>query len=448
MGEVIYMNIDIKKELKEAYEKKQIEAAEVKNQDLYGYVYNSSKVNLKQQLDKPGGEKIESNDEKENNKYMSYAFYNRALELIHGNNISCALRELEKCIKFYDKDSDILNVIGICCYLNCDFDEAYAYFEKSQKVSEKANRASIYLAEMNNLNFKAMVIDYEAALKRLKNWETEKALGELKNIIDQNPELSEPYIIAGLCAYEGKNYKLALKLFKTAFETDNGNKQVETYIEMTMDRLYKHNGIIKTLKKVKPMNYIFTILAILLCAVLFEIMTYVNSSQTVKDYKHYYNLKMDKRNSQNESLENTNKKLKADIGKLSLSNKILKIGDGQKTFQDGFMQFKNGNYKAAAATFDKILKYGKENDVKQETLYFYANCYEKLGDKDKALDEYLEYINNYKKTDYYDEALYNAGILLYRQGKLDGAKKILKALVREEPDSIYINSIVKNILKE
>ena len=55
---------------------------------------------------------------------LSYKYYNEALKNIKSNNISNARDNLYKAIKLYNEDIDILNLLGSCEYLLCNFDKS------------------------------------------------------------------------------------------------------------------------------------------------------------------------------------------------------------------------------------------------------------------------------------------------------------------------------------
>ncbi len=109
--------------------------------------------------------------------------------------------------------------------------------------------------------------------------------------------------------------------------------------------------------------------------------------------------------------------------------------------------FQKGNYSRSLPLFEKLYTEGERNYLNRETLFFLARNYERLNDYEKARDYYYRYINTYQESNYYDEALYNLGLLLYENNKLEESRTIMKKIMEEVPDSLYNNSRVRDILE-
>ncbi|RCW47714.1 MULTISPECIES: tol-pal system YbgF family protein [unclassified Halanaerobium] len=119
----------------------------------------------------------------------------------------------------------------------------------------------------------------------------------------------------------------------------------------------------------------------------------------------------------------------------------------QQLFNLAVDVFEKGNYSRSLPLFEKLYTEGKRNYLIREALFFLARNYERLGAYKKAKNYYYSYINTYQKSNYYDEALYNLGLLLYENNQVEESRQIMKKIVEEVPDSLYNNSRVKAILE-
>jgi len=97
----------------------------------------------------------------------SYIIYNNALDMVKNNDITNAINELNKAIKLNPKDIDILNLLGICNFLQCNFDKALGHFAKSlnYKYSDVANK---YIDSMNSIEFETFLERYNHAIRFIK----------------------------------------------------------------------------------------------------------------------------------------------------------------------------------------------------------------------------------------------------------------------------------------
>ena len=85
---------------------------------------------------------------------LSNKYYNDSLKLVQDNKISTAIKNLEKALKYYCRDVDTLNLMGLCKYKLCDFAGACFYWHKSLEYRPDNNRAQHYLDILEGEGFK------------------------------------------------------------------------------------------------------------------------------------------------------------------------------------------------------------------------------------------------------------------------------------------------------
>ncbi|MCD3195567.1 tetratricopeptide repeat protein [Clostridium botulinum C] len=376
---------------------------------------------------------------------ISGIYYNNALKFIHENNISKAVIYIKKSLKLYSKDFEVLNLMGICQYILCDFDKAYFYWNKSIECNDKDNRAKNYLKILKSRKFNRVIRLYNEALEEIKNSQYKEAIEKLNKIIHEEKNLLEPYIIIGLCYYMLGKYNNSKKYIEFALKIDKENEKCLLYLREINDK--RNVKIIKSKsnKNYKVVTSISTLLLITLSGAFYKnYNSYIKIKNNLAEYQQKYNIN----NIEFELIKSKYNKLNSRIQKeqQQIKDKFNEKNDNE-IFNESVLYYKNKNLKLALEGFTYVSDKGLDESLVAESTYFSAVCYEKLMQLNKSEEFYCKYINRYKNKNYYDDALYNYGIMLYRQGKKDKAKDILYLLQKEVPNSIFINKTVKMILK-
>ena len=144
-------------------------------------------------------------------------------------------------------------------------------------------------------------------------------------------------------------------------------------------------------------------------------------------------------------------KLVVDINSISSEKKenvesTESIANESEVFNKAIEKFKEENYSEAIKELTPLCNKGKDEIYVAEGTYYLAVSLEKTGDYEGAYKWYKRYIDKFKEKNYYDDSLYNCGLMMYIQGKVDESKEMLNKLVNEVPDSIFVNSRVSEIL--
>lgn len=387
---------------------------------------------------------------------LSNVHYNRALEFMNNSEVSNALEELEFCLKCYSKDVQVLNLMGMCQYLLCNFDKAYFYWMKSKESEIKDNRAINYINVLQSNEFNSVIQKYNLALEEIEKGHYSESIKELKSVVKSNNELVEPYAIIGLCYWRLKKYELAEEYIKYALDRDKGNKKYLIYMNQVSTLKLKPSRNKKLLS-----GLVLVILVVSLCATStlyfnktrkFIILSneIANVNDKLDEMNLSYNDKLNKYKKINKELEDEKLKNKLLEQKIELTNKtneIEKYKDSESDiFNNAISNLREKYYNEAKVKFTYILNYGVEENLVAESMFFLAICEEHEENYVKAEEYYNNYIEKYKDRNYYDDSLYNLGLVLYKQGRRVDAKKVLNILKVEAPESIFINSKVEYIL--
>ncbi|MFP4372321.1 MAG: tetratricopeptide repeat protein, partial [Halanaerobium sp.] len=150
------------------------------------------------------------------------------------------------------------------------------------------------------------------------------------------------------------------------------------------------------------------------------------------------------------TLENMQKlrEKEAEKEELEEANTFLEEGTEQQLFNLGLDYFSSEDYQDAADIFKSIYNLTETDYLKRESLFLLARSYEKMDNYQSAEHFYRIYLNEYQDSNYYDEALYNLGLMLNEAGEEKKSKEVLERLRLEDPYSNYNNSRVYEILNQ
>lgn len=375
---------------------------------------------------------------------LAAVYYNNALKLISENKISKAMTNIKKSLKLYFKDCDVLNLMGLCSYTLCEFDKAYFYWSKSIEYKNYDNKAELYLNLLKSRKFNRLIKEYNEGLEFLYRYEYKKAIEKFKEIITEENELLEPYIIIGLCYYAIGKYNIAKKYMEMALNIDNENRKCLMYLNEINNKRNVTVVKYKSSKVVKTVASVSTILLIVSSVLYYKnYKGYINIKDTLAEYEHKYKIN----NTELQLIRGKYNKLSNSINveKKQIQNKFQGKNDSE-VFNDGIASYKKKDYKTAIENFSYLVDRGVDSSIVAEATFFSAVTYEKLNNIGKSEEFYYKYIDKYKGKNYYDDSLYNCGIMLYRSGNKEKAKKVLSILQKEVPDSMYVNKTVKMIL--
>lgn len=357
--------------------------------------------------------------------------FNNALLLIRKNELSKAVDELSKSIKLYSEDIETLNLLGLCQYWQCNFDKAYFYWNKSLEISLTDNEAQRYLKTLKSAEFEKMVLIYNNGIELINQGEYSGAISSFEQIINNDSDLIEPYILTGL-SYIGLNkFGKAREFFGVALKKDKNNINSLRYLNSIQ------TGSNANLKKtLLPMSVLFIFIICLY---------FVNANkynELIKENDNYKNIVL----MYDKTINELNEKISGNESAAENEGQDGIIENEGEVFNRALQYFKNKDYILSSKEFEKVVSSGIEEYRVAEALYFSAVSYQNSGNYGKAEENYREYINKYRSKNYYDDALYNCGIMMYKLGKKEDAKELLTKLKDELPDSIFVNSKVTYIL--
>lgn len=392
--------------------------------------------------------KSNSEDTSKELKLESYKRYNNALDLSIKGYLTSAYELIEKAIEINPKDVDILNLKGLLTLLKCDFAKAFESFYTAMCYGNN-ELSRKYVDMLSSDEFKVFLGRYNHSIRFINEEMNQESIHILENMIDDDPDLIEPYIILSLIYDKIGNVKKREHYLSRLREVDKDNPLFEKKKEEKEEK----KEDVKPKKKSKNSKPFLIFGVCLLLA--------------LGAYHMYSKNKIDKLNEQlsnhEQELNKAGKELNEKEKEIKEKEKALNnaknegekedtqviVSDEETLYHKAVDESKDKNYKEAIKNFEYIVSQGKSKKYISEAVYQLAILNEKTGNDEEAIKFYKRYINTYTKNDqYYDDAFYQLGMLYYDKGDLEDAKNTFYGLRSEVPDSMYNNSKVNDILKE
>ena len=384
-------------------------------------------------------------------KLESYKKYNNALDLASKNYITSALDNIEKALELNPKDVDILNLKGLLKLLKCDFSKSFESFYTAMCYGNN-ELSRKYVDKLSSDEFNVFLRRYNHSIRFINEELNQESIHILDNIIEEDPDLIEPYVILALL-----------------YDKLNNTKKKDVYLEVLkqIDKdnplIYDNNKDIKkdNNKKSKKANVLIPVLVV--GGLIFGIGGYLSINK-IKSLNNQIEKQTIALNNQSKELDDKSEKLEQINKDLIEANEEIKqknealedakikeiMSSDEITIYNYAMGLKKaGKYEEAIKYLKQIIKNGKTKKYISEAIYQVAFLSEKIKNYDDAYSYYEKYINTYTPEDeYYDDAFYQLGMLYYENGNLEKAKQTFYGLRSEVPNSIYNNSKVNEILNK
>lgn len=397
-----------------------------------------------------------SEDTSKELKIESYKNYNEALNLARKNYITTATETIEKALELNPKDADILNLRGLLKLLKCDFSKSFESFYTAMCYGNN-ELSRKYVDILSSDEFKVFLGRYNHSIRFINEDLNQESIHILNNIIEEDPDLIEPYVILALLYDKIGNLKKKEYYLDRLEQVDKDNHLFENKI----DSKDEETEIVEKKTKTK-MNIMICAIAIILAIGM--VAYYISNKNKIEHLNAQLNKKDEKieeidnqLSETSEKLDKTNQQLNEKNQELDKTNQQLDeakkqemlVASEEDLYQKAVELKGSKNYTDAITYFKKVTENGKTKKHISESIYQIALLSEKTKDYDQAIKYYKKYINTYNKDDqYYDDAFYQLGMLYYENGDLENAKNTFYGMRSEVPDSMYNNSKVKEILSK
>lgn len=377
------------------------------------------------------------------------------------NNISKARDILENSLSANPEDTEIMNLLGYCEYLFCNFDKAKYYWNKSISVKARDNKAVEYLLKYKADTAQDFQKLYKEAIRAEDQGDYTRAISVFKDLFEREPEMVGLLLHIGHCHFLNGRLDDAREYMNQALLLDSSNEKALRYL----DEL----SVLSVKKRKKPGKSLasFLILLVFLGVAGYSLSRALDFSASKEPGEE---VAKEEEPSVVEPEENPEPEAPVETPietpvetpvvdepeeETPVTEEPGPVTPGRVFSEDevavhdeALSDFRAGNYDRAAEAFHHILNNGEIPEYKSEAVFYLANTYQRQGKAEDAKKWYEEYLARFPDGVYFEEVLYTYGLYLYDLGELENAKKVLQRIPNERPNSMYNNSRVRAILSE
>lgn len=165
----------------------------------------------------------------------SNAWYNEALKCARTRNLSGAKACLIKSLKYNKANIGSRNLLGLVYFETGRVVEALNEWNISQMMQPMVNPATRYLGEFSQdphalEKVRQSVIKYNTAVNFAMQNSEDLAVIQLNKALSMNNHMVDAYKLLGLIYIKRKEFIKARKVLRKAYQIDNGDTDILTYI--------------------------------------------------------------------------------------------------------------------------------------------------------------------------------------------------------------------------
>lgn len=425
--------------------------------------------------------------------------YKKALDYYNDGKLDKALKLCELSISGNIKNTSAINLKGLLLYLKGELDNAQSLWKMNGQINNDLVSKKYFEDSLKDEKRRKLYYDALALIKELKMRE---ALNLLKVCSESDFNCINVNNYMALCYIKLGEYSAAAACISKVLKLDINNSEAKEYRKMLIDY-----GIVKKQRNYKAISA----LAAVLCIAVFSIITIKTKAYKNYGFLSYINKpKAAQNNKQNSVNNNTAAKNEAqkqntkaqqpqkqetkneevqkqeaeaaekfpseDVKKqidsknydalydlvskwqdknLSINDKTMISKAREMLVNDGTEYFYGTGSKALSSkdynkSRDYLLKaysVGGGSYLNPHIIYMLAASYENLEDIENALKYYNEYNSKFSKGDYAETVLYKLA-LLNKNVDMNKAKAYAETLANTYPNSMYNNTIIKDIISK
>lgn len=403
----------------------------------------------------------------------SKKLYIKALDEYNKGHIDKAIQLCEESISIDIKNSASVNLKGLLCYLKGDLDDA----QRLWKMNYGINKDGVSQRYLNDTKQdKERLQLYTTALSLIRELKINEALSLLKKCTGSDFNCINVNNHIALCYMRRGEYNKALEYIEKVLAVDKNNSMSK----QIMKTLRTYGDVPN---KNKRLRYVLiTLIGLVMLTSLFvEYNRFVKSnkiSSNLKETPKKVISKTDTGESKKDKVQ-TNKegneifpsdKVKSDIDNknflnlyeytvkwkdknisdndkviLSKANELLKSEGVEYFYNKGCTYMSGNDYNNSKIYLVKAYEIGKESYLYPHIIYMAGSAFYSSGDVENAVKYYVQYDKEFSNGNYEDTVLYNLAII-YKDIDKSKAKIYGEKLLNSYPESIYNNSIIRELV--
>ena len=166
---------------------------------------------------------------------LSGLYYNQGLEKAQIRDLSGAIEQLKRSLKFNKLNIQARNLLGLVYFETGEVVSALSEWVISKNIQPEENLAAAYISNLQKDAGKLDVINqtikkFNIALGNAQDGNEDVAKIQLKKVLAQNPKLIKGYHLLALLYMKDEEYDRARKLLRKALKIDRTNTTTLRYM--------------------------------------------------------------------------------------------------------------------------------------------------------------------------------------------------------------------------
>ena len=172
---------------------------------------------------------------------LSGLYYNQGLEKAQVRDLSGAIDQLRRSLKFNKTNIAARNLLGLVYFEVGEVVAALSEWVISKNMAPENNIASLYIEDLQKDSSRLDMINatikkYNLALDNARSGNEDVAVIQLKKILSQNPKLIKGYHLLSLLYIQRGEYARARQLLKRAIKIDRTNTTSLRFLQEVDER--------------------------------------------------------------------------------------------------------------------------------------------------------------------------------------------------------------------
>ncbi|KUG02923.1 hypothetical protein ASZ90_019700 [hydrocarbon metagenome] len=384
-----------------------------------------------------------------------------ALEKIQEHNLSAALEIILETVGYEPENMALINLLADCYYYLGEFDRAKACWEEVLRLNPANQEAKNKIGRYKTPSFQSWLKRYKHALYNIEQKNYEAALGSLRELLGENDGFVSVYQFLGLCYMACAEYDQARIVWQKGLERDIGNETLSDYLNMISDKNEKTLDATVEEKQVSkrkvgtnlPIQKAALALTAAACLLLLfktgvtpdQGKAFQNQDATLSGQVAAHEA-IDEKAAEDSPVSSNNLLIEEER---SRGGSDYDLEKEKVYYREGYNAYQEGNLKKATSNLGVVVSMNTGNYLNREALYYLArSCYLQKN-YEEAEAYYLQYLEQFPGTNYYDDSLFYLGVVYDATGQEEKAVEALTEMQRISPNCGYESSdFFKSVMKD
>lgn len=373
---------------------------------------------------------------------------NSAAAGLQQHDISAALDQLLEAYRLMPDHLPVLNLTGRCYQILGEFERAERCWQEVKGMDADHPVAESNLNEFYRPAFQFWLKRYRQALTLVEKKKFYEARVLLRQLMEEHDEFVALYQVLGLCHLAEGDRVEAHRIWKKGLEIDRSNPRLKQYLQMPERKVPVLDPIpAEEPAKRQPLisrNRLLVVTGILCLALVVQTGTLMNtrrqSSEFMQDAQQRIRQLSEKINQPAVKVSQT-PPLPAEE-EMSLGGDQFDTAQEEHYFRTGYGAYQQGRWSTAVSNLGVVVSMNTGSYLHREALYYLARTYYVQNDYGQAERFYVQYLQDFPDSNYYDDTLFYLACTYYYSGRLQSAQETLDRLAELYPESGYLSAPV------